>query len=56
MGIWGVQPSGHLPASMLMTLKVLSIAEPLGGVAMILGLWTLPAGIGMAVVMVASSA
>lgn len=52
-GMWGMQPSEQLQPSMLMTLKVLSIAEPLGGLAMILGLWTLPAGIGMAVVMVA---
>jgi len=35
-----MQPSEHLPASALKNLKMLSIAEPLGGIAITFGLLT----------------
>ena len=49
--VWSMQPSEQLPASMLTILKMLSIAEPLGAVAMILGFWSQLAAIGMSVLM-----
>lgn len=48
---WGMQPTEQLPTSMLMALKFLSIAEPLGGIAMIVGFWTPLAAIGMSLLM-----
>ncbi|MBI2620004.1 MAG: DoxX family protein [Ignavibacteriales bacterium] len=50
-GLWSMEPSEHLSASMLWILRILSIAEPLGGLAMIAGFWTSIAAIGMGVVM-----
>lgn len=52
-GTWSMQPSEQLPASMLTILKFLSIAEPLGGIAMIVGFWTPLAAIGMSILMLA---
>ena len=49
--MWGMQPSDQLPASMLTLFKVLSIAEPLGGLSMIAGFLTPLAAIGMSVLM-----
>ena len=51
-GLLGREPSEQLSASMLMTLKILSIAEPLGAFAMAIGLLTPIAAIGMGAVMV----
>ena len=50
--MWGMQPSDQLPASMLMILKILSVAEPLAGLSMIAGFLTPLAAIGMSVLMV----
>ena len=50
--MWGMQPSDQLPASMLMLFKILSVAEPLGGLSMIAGFLTPLAAIGMSVLMV----
>jgi putative oxidoreductase len=50
---WGMQPSEQLPASMLTILKFLSIAEPLGGIAMIVGFWTPLTAIAMSLLMLA---
>ena len=38
--MWKMQPSAQMPAGLLSLLRVLSIAEPLGGVAVITGLLT----------------
>ncbi len=49
--MWRRQPSAQMPAGLLSLLKVLSIAEPLGGLAMVAGLLTQLAAAGFAVVM-----
>jgi len=50
-GTWRAQPSAHLPARMLSILRFLSVAEPLGGMAVLIGLLTQPAALGLALVM-----
>jgi putative oxidoreductase len=47
--LWKVQPSAQMPAGMLTLLRVLSIAEPLGGVATLVGLLTQAAAVGFIV-------
>ena len=49
--MWKMQPSAQMPAGLLTIIKVLSIAEPLSGLAMIGGLLTQIAAAGQAVVM-----
>ena len=49
--MWKMQPSAQMPAGLLSLLRVLSIAEPLGGVAVITGLLTQVAGAGFVLVM-----
>ena len=49
--MWKMQPSAQMPAGLLSIIKVLSIAEPLSGLAMIGGLLTQVAAVGQAVVM-----
>src|SRR5690348_13521584 len=44
--LWKVQPSAQLPAGMLTILRILSIAEPLGGLATLVGLLTQAAAAG----------
>ena len=51
MAMWKMQPSAQMPAGLLSVLRVLSIAEPLSGLAMIGGLLTQVAAAGQAVVM-----
>ena len=45
--MWGMEPSEQLQASMLTIMKILSIAEPLAGLAMIIGYLTPVAAIGL---------
>ena len=52
--MWKMQPSAQMPAGLLTILKVLSIAEPLSGLAMIGGLLTQVAAVGQAVVMLSA--
>ena len=52
--MWKMQPSAQMPAGLLTILKVLSIAEPLSGLAMIGGLLTQVAAAGQAVVMLSA--
>jgi len=52
--MWKMQPSAQMPAGLLTILKVLSIAEPLSGLAMIGGLLTQLAAAGQAVVMLSA--
>lgn len=49
--MWKVQPSAQMPAGMLTLLRVLSIAEPLGGLATLVGLLTRAAAAGFVLVM-----
>ncbi len=44
-------PSAQLPAGLLRTLRLLSIAEPAGGLAVLVGFLTQPAALGLALVM-----
>jgi len=48
---WAMQPSEQLPLRMLSILRLLSIAEPLGGAAMITGFLTWWASLGLAIIM-----
>jgi putative oxidoreductase len=49
--MWKAQPSPQLPASLLSIIRLLSIAEPLGGVAVLVGFLTQPAAAGFVIVM-----
>jgi putative oxidoreductase len=49
--MWKMQPSAQLPAGMLSLLRVLSVAEPLGGLATVVGLLTQVAAVGFILVM-----
>ncbi|PYO59425.1 MAG: DoxX family protein [Gemmatimonadetes bacterium] len=49
--MWRMQPSVPMPAGLLSLLKVLSIAEPLGGLATLVGLLTQAAAAGFILVM-----
>lgn len=49
---WKMQPSEQLPSGMINVLRLLSIVEPLGGVAMLAGFLTRPAAIGLSIIMV----
>jgi len=48
---WKLQPSAQLPAGFLRMLRLLSIAEPAGGLAVLVGFLTRPAAVGLALVM-----
>jgi putative oxidoreductase len=50
-GLWSAQPSDRMPASMLLKLRILSIAEPAGALCLIFGFLTQLAGIGLVIVM-----
>src|ERR1700686_4110444 len=49
--MWKMAPSAQVPASFLAQLKVLSIVEPLGGLALFVGFLTQPAAAGMVIIM-----
>ena len=49
--MWKMQPSAQMPASLLSILRLLSIAEPLGGVAVIAGFLTQLAAAGFVIIM-----
>lgn len=49
--LWQAQPSAQLPAGVLRILRFLSIAEPAGALAVLVGLLTRPAALGLALVM-----
>ena len=50
-GMWKQKPSDKMPASMLNIVRLLSICEPLGGVALIVGFLTQLAAFGLAIIM-----
>lgn len=50
--MWGLEPSAQLTAGTLGVMKLLSIVEPLGGLALILGFFSQPAALGLAIIMV----
>src|SRR6266511_295445 len=49
--LWKMQPSAQMPLGFLRTLRLLSIAEPAGGLAVLVGFLTQPAALGLALVM-----
>lgn len=49
--LWNVQPSERMPAGQLRTLRLLSIAEPAGAIAVVIGLLTQLAALGFVLVM-----
>jgi putative oxidoreductase len=49
--MWKMQPSAQMPAGMLSILRLLSIVEPLGAVAVLVGFLTQPAAAGLAIIM-----
>jgi putative oxidoreductase len=49
--MWRMQPSDQMPNGMLATMRFLSIAEPLGAAALILGALTQFAAAGLSVIM-----
>ena len=49
--LWSVQPSAQMPAGFLRTLRFLSIAEPAGGLGVLVGFLTQLAALGLALVM-----
>jgi len=49
--MWRMQPSEQMGGSMLGILRLLSIVEPLGGIAMIMGFWTQIAAAGFMLIM-----
>jgi putative oxidoreductase len=50
-GMWNKEPNEQLSAGMLTVFKILSISEPLGGLALIIGFLTLFASIGLLISM-----
>jgi putative oxidoreductase len=49
--MWKMQPSAQLPAGMLSILRLLSIVEPLGATAVLVGFLTQAAAAGLAIIM-----
>ena len=49
--LWSMQPSAQLPAGMLRNLRILSIAEPAGGLGVLVGFLTQLAALGLVIVM-----
>ncbi len=50
-GLWSAAPEG-MDSSTLMLMKFLSVVEPLGGLALVLGVLTQWAALGLAIIMV----
>lgn len=51
LGTWQMQPGTEMKPSMLKLMRLLSIAEPLGGAALIAGFLTQLAALGLGIVM-----
>jgi putative oxidoreductase len=49
--MWKMAPSAQMPASFLSTLRLLSIVEPLGALALVVGFLTQPAAAGFVIIM-----
>jgi len=53
--MWSMQPSPQLPAGLLRIVRLLAIAEPLGGVATLAGFLTQPAAFGFVLIMLGAT-
>lgn len=51
LGMWKMQPNGQTKAPMTSIMKLLSLAEPLGGAALMAGFLTQLAALGLGIVM-----
>lgn len=51
LGLWGATPEG-MAGGQLVIMKILSIAEPVGAVALILGMLTRWASLGLSIIMI----
>ncbi|MBI2626250.1 MAG: DoxX family protein [Candidatus Nealsonbacteria bacterium] len=51
-GMWKMKPSPEMPSKMINIMRMLSIIEPLGGIALISGIFTQLAAIALALVMI----
>ncbi|TAL19177.1 DoxX family protein [Patescibacteria group bacterium] len=49
--MWKMQPSPQMPAGMLSVMKILAIAEPFGGLALLAGFLTQLAALGFSIIM-----
>jgi putative oxidoreductase len=54
--MWKMQPSGEMPSGMLTMMKFLSVVEPLGGLAVLIGFLTQLAALGLGVIMIGAIA
>ena len=52
LGMWKMQPSEQMPAGTISLMKLLSIVEPLGGIAVLFGFLTQLAAVGLGIIMV----
>jgi putative oxidoreductase len=52
LGMWKMQPSAQMPAGMLSMVKFLSIVEPLGGLAVLVGFLTQFAAVALGIIMI----
>ena len=50
-GMWKMAPSPQMPAGMLWIMRFLSIVEPVGGLAVLLGFMAQPAAAGLGIIM-----
>lgn len=52
LGMWKAKPSEQMSVGMLSVMKILSVAEPLGAIAIIAGFLTPFAAIGLGIIMI----
>ena len=52
LAMWGMEPSEQMPAQMISLMKLLSVVELLGGLALILGFLTQFASLGLGIIMI----
>ena len=50
-GMWKMQPSAQMSGGMLTVMRLLSVVEPLGGLAVLLGFLTNWAAVGLGIIM-----
>ena len=50
--MWKMKPSEQLPAPLIINFRILSIAEPVGAIALLFGFFTQIAAIGFAIIMI----
>ncbi len=50
--MWKMAPSEQMPTNMLVIMRILSIAEPLGGLALLFGFLTPLAALGLGIIMI----